>query len=96
MNIIKKYNLVFFDTFADAKAGAQRIQELAVSSEQVNVVIREEGNMDDRDLLAVDTRVKVYAGKAWTSIHERRLADGWYAGSVHTGISSRLDLKRES
>lgn len=34
--------------------------------------------MDDTDLLGIHTKVKVYAGEAWTLIHERRKEDGWY------------------
>lgn len=92
MEAIKKYNLVFFDTFSEARSSKDRILELAKSSEQVNVVIREEGNMDDSELLALNTRIKIFAGKAWASIHERRLTDGWYDGAALTGISPTLDL----
>jgi hypothetical protein len=92
MGTFKKYNLVFFDTFAEARAAKEHIRELSAVCEQVNVVIREEGNMDDQDLLSVGRRVKIFAGKAWTSIHERRLTEGWYAGAALTGISETLDL----
>lgn len=92
MTAFKKYNLVFFDTFAAARAAKEEIRALTLNSEQVNVVIREEGNMDDADLLTV-TRIKIFAGKAWAAIHERRLAEGWYEGREQTGISLQLDLK---
>jgi hypothetical protein len=92
MDAFKKYNLVFFDTFAEARAAKERIRELSLGCDQVNVVIREEGNMEDSDLLSVSKCVKIFAGKAWTSIHERRLTEGWYAGGALTGISASLDL----
>jgi hypothetical protein len=41
-------------------------------------VIRAEGNMDDPKLLGIDNKVKVFAGAAWTTIHERRQEEGWY------------------
>jgi hypothetical protein len=96
MDAIKKYNLVFFDSFIDAKADSERIRELALTCEQLNVVIREEGNMDDPDLLGLSPQVKVFAGKAWALIHERRVLEGWYEGNVLTGLSSTLDLKEGS
>lgn len=92
MEPLKKYNLIFFDTFAEARSAKEHIHELSQECDQVNLVIREEGNMDDPELVGVSKRVKVFAGKAWTSIHERRLSEGWYSGLVQTGISDSLDL----
>jgi len=93
MEPFKKYNLVFFDTFAEARAAKEHIHELSVDCDQVNVVVREEGNMDDAELLGTNKRIKIFAGKAWTSIHERRLTEGWYAGTAQTGISESTDLR---
>lgn len=31
--------------------------------------------MDDAELNSIG---KVFAGQAWTTIHERRIAEGWY------------------
>ena len=42
------------------------------------MVIKEEGDMDQADLLAIDPAVKVYAGAAWTKIHEMRQEEGFY------------------
>ena len=81
MGSVKKYNLIVFDTFNEAKAARKRIEVLCAESEQVNVVIREEGNMEDGVLLGIDPKVKVFAGKAWTTIHERRAQEGWYDGN---------------
>lgn len=92
MEPFKKYNLVFFDTFAEARSAKERIRELSLDCDQVNVVVREEGNMEDADLLGVSKRIKIFAGKAWTSIHERRLTEGWYTGAIQTGISEIMDL----
>ncbi len=78
MGILKKHNLIFFDSFSEAKLAKEKIANLCVQCQQLNVVIREEGSMDDTDLLSVDPKIKLFAGKAWASIHERRLAEGWY------------------
>lgn len=80
----KKYNLIFFDTFSEAKASLEKIASLFPECEQVNVVIREEGNMDDKDILGLSPKVKLYAGKAWTTIHERRKEDGFYSSRKHS------------
>ncbi len=91
MGSLKKYNLIFFDTFADARAAREHIVELCLGCEQVNVVIREEGNMDDPELVLAGQRIKVFAGKAWTSIHERRLSEGWYGGAFARPSSDAAD-----
>ena len=79
MNPLKnKYNLIFFETFSEAKTSLEKIASLLQECEQVNVVIREEGNMDDRDILELDPKIRLYAGKAWTTIHERRKEEGFY------------------
>ena len=76
--IEKKYNVLFFDSFPAAKSGTDQMKSLCQECDQLNVVIKAEGNMDDQDLLGVDPKVKIYAGEAWTLIHERRRDDGWY------------------
>lgn len=78
MREIKTYNLIFFDTFLKARQSKKEILEKSQNCDQLNVVIREEGNMDDPELLDIHPHVKVYAGQAWTTIHERRLAENWY------------------
>ncbi|NRA45016.1 MAG: hypothetical protein HRU09_08690 [Oligoflexales bacterium] len=74
----KNYSVVFYDTFIAAKSDAQAIKEQCQSCDQLNLVIKAEGNMDDAELLGIDSKIKVYAGAAWTSIHERRKEEGWY------------------
>lgn len=74
----KKYSVLFFDTFIAARSDSEAIKEQCQSCDQLNVVIKAEGNMDDVELLSIDQKVKVYAGAAWTTIHERRKEEGWY------------------
>ena len=76
-HIRRRYGMVLYDHFAQAKSDLARLQELEKQYDQLNIVIRAEGNMDDPDLTAIG-RVKVFAGAAWTLIHERRKQDGWY------------------
>jgi hypothetical protein len=66
---------VFFDTFMQAKADLEKLRGEATRCDQLNIVIRQEGDMDDPELSAVG---KVYAGAAWALIHERRQQEGWY------------------
>jgi hypothetical protein len=74
----RNYGIIFFDSFLDAKKQREAIQAASVKCDQLNVVIKAEGDMDDPDLLSIDQKVKVFAGAAWTLIHERRMNDGWY------------------
>jgi hypothetical protein len=68
---------LFFDTFQEAKRGADSIRQSLNGCDQLNLVIREHGNMDDPDLLALG-KIKIFAGTAWALIHDRRVQDGWY------------------
>lgn len=77
-NESKFYKVLFFDTFQDAKKSSSRIDESCSGCDQLNVVIKAEGNMEDPDLLGINQKVKVFAGEAWTLIHNRRLEEGWY------------------
>ena len=74
----KKYSVLFYDSFIAAKSDTSAIKDQCQACDQLNVVIKAEGNMDDAELLGIDPKVKVYAGAAWTSIHERRKEEGWY------------------
>ena len=67
--------MIFYETFAAAKADAVALEEKRTSVDQVNIVIRADGNMDDAELVKFG---KVFAGAAWMVIHERRVTDGWY------------------
>lgn len=72
------FKVLFYDSFKDAKESAGVIKGNCSGCDQLNVVIKAEGNMDDPDLLSIDGKVKVFAGEAWTLIHKRRSEDGWY------------------
>ena len=74
----KKYRVVFFTTFKEAKSSKEDFSKLCADCHQLNICIEEEGNMDDEDLLSIDPKIKVFAGEAWTLIHKRRVEDGWY------------------
>jgi hypothetical protein len=52
-----------------------RLTELKQQCDQLNIVIKAEGSMDDPELLNYG---KIYAGEAWHLIHKRRETDGWY------------------
>jgi hypothetical protein len=71
----KRFGVVFHDTFAAAKNDLENVKAQAAAVDQLNIVIAEEGNMDDPVLSALG---KVFAGAAWTLIHKRRVEDGWY------------------
>ena len=75
---MQPYRVLFFKTFQEARQAKDTIAAECQNTNQLNVVIKEEGNMDDPSLLGIDPKVKVFAGDAWTLIHERRLKDGWY------------------
>lgn len=75
---MKKYSLITFETFASAKLAKEDILKACQDCDQLNLLVKEEGNMDDQDLLQIHPKVKIFAGAAWTIIHERRVVDGWY------------------
>lgn len=71
----RRYGVVFFENFVQAKANLEELQQTAASYDQLNIVIQADGDMDDPQLCQVG---KVFAGEAWTLIHRRRQDDGWY------------------
>lgn len=73
-----RYKVIIYDTFGVARNDKATILRIAQECDQLNLVIREEGNMEDPDLLGIHPKVKVFAGAAWALIHERRLAEGWF------------------
>jgi hypothetical protein len=75
--IPKSYGVLLFDTLAEAQGSLEVISEKAKSVDQLNVVVRAEDNAQAASLKKVDN-VKYFCGNAWTIIHERRIADGWY------------------
>ena len=74
--------MISFDTFYAAKSAKEDIEALCAQCDQVNVVIREEGNQSDPDILEIDGKVMLFAGEAWYIVHQRRLDEGWYGETV--------------
>lgn len=72
---LRRYDVAIFETFAAARADLENLRKRAQEVDQINIVIKQEGSMDEADLTAVG---KVFAGAAWALIHERRIEDGWY------------------
>ncbi len=73
--VLKKYAVVFYENHAQAREDQQRLAELKQDCDQLNIVIKAEGSMDDPELTQ---HGRVYAGDAWSLIHRRRVDDGWY------------------
>lgn len=73
--VLKRYGVVFFDNHAQAREDAARLQQMKTEVDQLNIVIKAEGNMDDPELLNFG---KIFAGEAWHLIHKRRVDEGWY------------------
>lgn len=71
----KRYGILFFETFMQAKTSKEQITEAARQVEQLNIVIKAEGDMNDPELREFGM---VYAGAAWHLIHTRRVDEGWY------------------
>lgn len=71
----RSYKVIFFDTVSQAKADMDNLRALAANCDQLNIVVRAEGAMDDADLNSIG---KLFCGAAWALIHERRRDDGWY------------------
>lgn len=65
----------FYETLAAAKSDLDNLKNKARGVDQLNIIVKAEADMDDADLNAIG---KVYAGAAWTTIHERRVYEGWY------------------
>lgn len=71
----KTYGVLFLDSLAAAKADLAKLRETAAQYDQLNIVIKAEGPIDDPEVAEIG---KIFAGAAWTLIHERRRQDGWY------------------
>jgi hypothetical protein len=72
----KRYGILFFDTFQQAKADPAKLQDAAREFDQLNIVIKAEGDMNDPELRQYGM---LYAGAAWHLIHTRRQDEGWYS-----------------
>ena len=73
--IPKRYGVIFYDTFMQAKEDHENLLGKAKEVDQLNIVIKAEGPMDDPELLQYG---QLYAGEAWTLIHQRRVEEKWY------------------
>lgn len=71
----KRYGVIFFASLSEARAKIEEIKVKAQDVDQLNIVIREEADMDDPSLTPYG---KVFAGEAWALIHDRRVEEGWY------------------
>ena len=73
--VLKRYGVIFYETHALAKEDHENLANLKLQCDQLNIVVRAEGSMDDPELTI---HGRVYAGEAWNLIHKRRMEDGWY------------------
>ncbi len=73
--VMRRYGVIFYDNHAQAREDAATLQAKAKECDQLNIVIRAEGTMDDPELLKFG---KVFAGEAWHLIHRRRVDEKWY------------------
>ena len=72
---LRRYIVCFYESFPQAHADKEKLGQQKAQCDQLNIVIKAEGNMEDPELLSFG---KVFAGEAWTLIHKRRVDDGWY------------------
>jgi hypothetical protein len=77
----KLIHIVFVSTFASAENIKEDLIKICNSCEQLSLVIKQEGNMENKTILALNSKIKIYAGQAWTLIHKRRLEEGWVKDS---------------
>ncbi|MBP9707999.1 MAG: hypothetical protein KBD78_10160 [Oligoflexales bacterium] len=83
-NLPRTIKVLFFKNLQEARQNlAQLVQEKS-SCEQLNIVIKDEGPINDEELSRLGT---VYAGEAWTLIHQRRMEEGWYANTANPSVS---------
>lgn len=73
--VLRRYGILFYENHAQARDDAPALQIKAKEVDQLNIVIKAEGTMDDPELLKYG---KVFAGEAWHLIHKRRVDDKWY------------------
>jgi hypothetical protein len=73
--VMRRYGVIFYDNHAQAREDAATLLEKSKEVDQLNIVIRAEGTMDDPELLKYG---KIFAGEAWHLIHRRRVDEKWY------------------
>lgn len=69
------YGVAFYETLTAAREDIDALKLKARSVDRLNIVVKAEADMDDTELNRVG---KLFAGKAWHTIHERRVYEGWY------------------
>ncbi len=71
----------YYPTFQSAREDQEKLAQLKAECDQLNIIIEEEASVsaeqleDDPELIKYG---KVFAGAAWTMIHERREEEGFY------------------
>ena len=70
-----RYGVAFYETMAAAKDDLDNLKLKARSGDCLNIVVKAEADMGDPELNRIG---KLFAGKAWHTIHERRVYEGWY------------------
>ena len=75
INLEKAYGVLFFSTIQEAMAKQKEIKAKSVEYDQLNIVIKQEGNRVIPELEALG---KVFLGEAWSIVHTRRQEDGFY------------------
>lgn len=73
--VLKRYGVIFYESHVLAKEDVENLAKLKLDCDQLNIVVKTEGSMDDPELVA---HGRVYAGEAWHLIHKRRVDDKWY------------------
>tara|TARA_B100002052_G_C15401538_1_gene384205 strand:+ start:164 stop:427 length:264 start_codon:yes stop_codon:yes gene_type:complete len=74
----RRYKLLVYDTPQAVLQNLVQIKKTASQCDQLNIVIRQEGDMDNPKILSIAPQIKLFCGEAWALIHERRFEDGWY------------------
>ena len=74
----KIYKYVVYDTFENAKNDLNNLKDQCKDCDRLDVVIKQEGDMNDKDITAIDKKIVIYAGQAWYLIHTRRISQKWY------------------
>lgn len=76
--------VLFFKSLQEARQNLAQLEQEKSSCEQLNIVIKDEGPINDEELSRLGT---VYAGEAWTLIHQRRMEEGWYSNTASPSVS---------
>lgn len=90
------YGYLYFDTFAAAIAAANEIEKQAKTVDQFHIVIKEEGDMSNIHLTSIAENCVVLAGAAWSLVHNRRKASGWYEDPLRKVQENSLCTSKKS